>query len=524
MAGGVSVSFLREGLVVVVTGFHIGARGKAAGRVVRCSAKKGACKLMGADGEPTPHFSSLAEGEAFLAEQESAKRGGFTAGTGGEEAKTPVLTECVDGSGLAVDAAGRWYRDGVPVENMVEAMREGDKPVMFTDGKFHGSIVSDAETDVRIYNGRIDNLINVGCYSEDMNTSTIGGDAHVERAFGVNVDSIEGDAHVGLMTEYMEPGDGEVLYTTSSQVVDLQGNAAIDTVSGETKIVSMMDDTRIGVLTGESSIVDMRGRAKIDAVESNFGVEHMAGSSHVGEVRSHQINAVYSEYGWINDMCDKASVEVVRDYGSVGFVRGSTRVGLVCSNGRAVEVYDNARVDMVESGGMVGCVSGNARVGEVWRGGSVDRVAGRGAAVMSVGSGGRVGAVAGGGVVVDVGSSDVTDACVVESVDASSKVSLLDCGADVTYECGETDVSPSRAREFVVKRLHDDATGIGSACFERAHDGSLGRTHVALRVRDAEGRVVNVPDVDGVLRDLVEVDDDEREMMWERMMGSQGSK
>ena len=45
-----------------------------------------------------------------------------------------------------------------------------------------------------------------------------------------------------------------------------------------------------------------------------------------------------------------------------------------------------------------------------------------------------------------------------------------------------------------------------------------------LRVRDAEGRVVDVPDVDGVLSALTEVDDDERELMWESMMGSPNSK
>ena len=56
------------GVWFLVAGFHVGVRGKAAGRVVRCSAKRGACKLMGADGELTPHFASLAEGEAFLAE------------------------------------------------------------------------------------------------------------------------------------------------------------------------------------------------------------------------------------------------------------------------------------------------------------------------------------------------------------------------------------------------------------------------------------------------------------------------
>lgn len=62
-----------------MAGFHVGVRGKAAGRVVRCSAKDGSCRLVGADGELTPHFASLAEGEAFLAEQEAAQRGGFTA-------------------------------------------------------------------------------------------------------------------------------------------------------------------------------------------------------------------------------------------------------------------------------------------------------------------------------------------------------------------------------------------------------------------------------------------------------------
>ena len=91
-------------------------------------------------------------------------------------------------------------------------------------------------------------------------------------------------------------------------------------------------------------------------------------------------------------------------------------------------------------------------------------------------------------------------------------------------ECGETGVSPARAREFIVKRLNDDATGIGSACLERANgDNPFERSNVRLRVRDAEGRVVDVPDVDGVLRDLVEVDDDERELMWESMMGSTDS-
>ena len=66
-----------------MAGFHVGVHGKAAGRVVRCSAKAGACKLTGADGAPTPHFASLLEGEAFLAERDNVDRSGFVSPASG---------------------------------------------------------------------------------------------------------------------------------------------------------------------------------------------------------------------------------------------------------------------------------------------------------------------------------------------------------------------------------------------------------------------------------------------------------
>ena len=136
-----------------------------------------------------------------------------------------------------------------------------------------------------------------------------------------------------------------------------------------------------------------------------------------------------------------------------------------------------------------------------------------------------VGAVTDGGVVVDVGISDAAEPCVVESVDSSSKVGLLDCWADVTYECGVGSVSAARAREFVVKRLSDDAAGIGGECLARANgDNPFERSNVRLRVRGVEGRVVDVPDVDGVLSALTEVDGDGRELMWGSMMGFPNGK
>ena len=95
---------------LIVAGFHVGVRGNAAGRVVRCGAKPGGCRLMGADGAPVPHFSSMEEGERWLAEQEAAQRGGFTTGVARESA--PVVSSDAgfpapvgDGRGIAWDDA-----------------------------------------------------------------------------------------------------------------------------------------------------------------------------------------------------------------------------------------------------------------------------------------------------------------------------------------------------------------------------------------------------------------------------------
>ena len=80
----------------------VGVRGRAAGRVVRCSVKAGACRLAGADGEPTPHFASVSEGERWLAERESAQRGGFTAAGAIASGSTGVVSGAVgDGRGIA---------------------------------------------------------------------------------------------------------------------------------------------------------------------------------------------------------------------------------------------------------------------------------------------------------------------------------------------------------------------------------------------------------------------------------------
>lgn len=478
----------------------------------KCSAGAGKCPF-GAD---TPHYGTKREAEAAAEELIARESAGF-----GGEAKAPALTECGDGSGLAIDAAGRWYRDGVLVEDMVEAVREDDETVVLA-GDDGVSVVSDGNTNIYVRGGSFGDLVNVGYHTDYENEEeimSVVNDARVDRAFGLVVSQVGGVTSIKVMDDYVEPGNPA--HVTPSYVEDLWNLASVDVASGETKIVSMMGDARVGMLTGKSHVGQMSGESRINTVESGGGVNYMLGSAHVGEVRSHRREDGYMEHGRIGTMTGEASVEFVRDSGFVGEVRERARVHGVFSGGRVMEVKDDARVNLVASGGVVEHVTDNARVGEVWSGGRVDKVDGKGAAVMNVGSGGSVGVVSDGATVVDVGASDAYEPCVVESVASSGKVSLIDCYADVTYECDEAGVSPARAREFVAKRLHDDATGIGGECLARANgDNPFARSNVRLRVRDAEGRVVDVPDVDGVLRDLVEVDDDERELMWESMMGS----
>ena len=470
-----------------MAGFHVGVRGKAAGRVVRCGAKPGGCRLTGADGEPTPHFSSLSEGEAFLAEQEAAQRGGFTAGAGDGEAKPATLTECGDGSGLAVDAVGRWYRDGELIESMVEAVSDEGEPVMFTDSEFHGSIVSDAETDVRIHAGQIDDLVNIGCYSnydDGMNMSMIGGDATVERAFGVSVGYVGDDAHVGLLTDHREPGDTSS-FATLSQVDDMRDRAVIDTVDGDTRVFGMMHESRIGVLTGTAGVDEMSGASRIGEVDSHAGVDYMLGDSRVGNVR-----------------------------GRASMLRENSHVDSVNSGGFVEEVHDNASVKFVVDRGRVKSVYENGRVEIVRRGGSVGSVNGEGAMVVSVGGGGTVEQLRDGATIFEVGDHLAPDCATVGSVGESSKIGLIDCGADVTFDyAGEKDVTPERASVLLAERLRGDGTSVSTVCVQRMRDASLDDPNVTLRVRDGDGNVVEASRVWDVLRGLPDVTSIERDEM-----------
>ena len=123
-----------------MAGFHVGVRGKAAGRVVRCSAKAGVCKLMGADGEPTPHFASLAEGEAFLADRDAASRGGFTVRAVGGSERTREYPTAGELSARQMRALTDPMRDALEAYSSSAALdvnkylKQPDGGVLFDEG------------------------------------------------------------------------------------------------------------------------------------------------------------------------------------------------------------------------------------------------------------------------------------------------------------------------------------------------------------------------------------------------------
>ena len=466
---------------LVAVKWHVNGEGKPG----KCSAGAGKCPF-GAD---APHFGTKREAEAAAEELIARESAGFD-----WEAKASALTECEDGSGLAVDAAGRWYRDGVLVEDMVEAVSDEGEPVMLTDEEFRGSVVSNAETDVRIHAGRIDDLVNVGCYinySDGMNMSMIGGDATVERAFGVSVGYVGDDAHVGLLTDHREPGDTSS-FATLSQVDGMRDRAVIDVVSGDTRIFGMMHESRIGELTGTAGVDGMSGASRIGVVDSHAGVDYMLGDSRVGNVRGRA--SMLRENSHVDSVNDGGFVEEVHDEASVKFV---------VARGRVKGVYESGRIDIVRRGGSVGSVNGE------------------GAMVVSVGGGGTVECVRDGATVFEVGDYLAPDRATVGSVDESSKIGLIDCGADVTFDYpDEEGMTPERASVLLAERLRGDGTSVSTVCVHRMRDASLGDPNVTLRVRDGDGNVVEASRVWDVLHGLPDVTSIERDEMRKTIEGS----
>lgn len=297
-----------------MAGFHVGVRGKAAGRVVRCGAKPGGCRLMGADGEPTPHFASLSEGEAFLAEQEAAQRGGFTGSASGGAVSGAVG----DGRGIAWDDAracvgtvsapngvlvvGPSADSGAParlVRGLVGAEQFGDDWRVPVGGRAFGDDVSVQGT----------------CVVEDARDVLF---THVTNG------ALVGEAR-GVRFEHVYAG-GMVGEAKHCFIGSVGGGEVSPGVPGGGSVSVVTDGSAVGCVAG-----DEYGKAHVGRVE---------GGSHVSAV-----------------LAD----------GSVDIVSGGSRVDLVEGAGGVP-----AEIGVVDLSGRVGVVGGGARVGFTVDADSVD--------------------------------------------------------------------------------------------------------------------------------------------------------
>lgn len=305
--------------------------------------------------------------------------------------------------------------------------------------------------------------------------------------------SLVDDAHIGLLTDHREPGDTSS-FATLSQVDDMRDRAVIDVVSGDTRIFGMMHESRIVELTGTAGVDEMSGASRIGMVDSRAGVDYMLGDSRVGSVR-----------GRVSMLRENSHVDSVNDGGFVEEVHDNASVKFVVARGRVKGVYENGYIDIVRRGGSVGSVNGED------------------AMVVTVGGGGTVERLRDGATIFEVGDYHAPDyvTATVGSVDESSKIGLIDCGADVTFDYpDEEGMTPERASVLLAERLRGDGTSVSTVCVQRMRDASLDDPNVTLRVRDGDGNVVEVSRVGDVLRGLPDVTSIERDEMRKMIEGS----
>lgn len=291
----------------LMAGFHVGVSGRAAGRVVRCSAKAGACRLTGADGELTPHFASVAEGEAFLAEQEAAQRGGFTASaaSGGAVSSGAVG----DGRGIAWDDAracvgtvsvpngtlvvGPSVDSGAParlVRGLVGAERFGDDWRVPVGGRAFGddvsvrglTVVEDAQS---VLFGHVTNGALVG-EGRDSRFESVYAGGMVGEAKHCFIGRVGGgEVSPGV------PGGGSVSVVTDGSAVgcvagDEYGKAHVGRVEGGSHVSAVLADGGVDVVSGGSRVDLVEGAggvpAEIGVVDVSGRVGVVGGGARVG--------------------------------------------------------------------------------------------------------------------------------------------------------------------------------------------------------------------------------------------------
>lgn len=310
-----------------MAGFHVGVRGNAAGRVVRCGAKPGGCRLTGADGEPTPHFSSLAEGEAFLAERDSHARGGFTTGVARESA--PVVSsdagspasvgdgravswddvlECVGtvsapNGALVLGPSAAWGAPARLVRGLVGSTPFGNMWRVPVGGRAFGDDVS----------------VRGLCVVEDARDvlfQHVTGGAAVGEAHGCRFESVYAGGMVGEAKHCFVgsvgggevspgvPGGGSVSVVTDGSAVgfvagDEYGKAHVGRVEGGSHVSAVLADGSVAIVSGGS---------RVDLVEGDSGAV-----AEIGVVDVDSRVGVLSEYARVGFAVDADSVSDSKD-------------------------------------------------------------------------------------------------------------------------------------------------------------------------------------------------------------------
>lgn len=299
--------FRRFGVWLVVAGFHVGVRGNAAGRVVRCSAKKGSCRLVGADGEPTPHFGSVAEGEAFLAERDAVSRGGFTGSATSGGGISSGATG--DGRGIAWDDA---------------------RACVGTVSAPNGTLVvgpsADSGAPARLVRGLVgserfgeDWRVPVGgrAFGDDVN---VRGTCVVEDAQSVLFQHVTNGALVG------EARDSRVEHVYAGGMVGEAKHCFIGSVGGGEMSPGVPGGGSVSVVTDGSAVGcvagDEYGKAHVGRVEGGSHVSAVLADGNVDTVSGG------SRVDLIEGACGvPAEIGVVDESGRVGVVGGGARVG-----------------------------------------------------------------------------------------------------------------------------------------------------------------------------------------------------
>ena len=314
-----------------MAGFHVGVRGKSAGRVVRCGAKPGGCRLMGADGAPVPHFASLAEGEAFLAEQEAAQRGGFTAGAVAPVA--PVVSSDAGSPAPVGDGRGIAWDDALVSVGTVTV----------PNGAALVGPSADSGVPVRLVRGLVGaeqfgNLwaVPVGgrAFGDDV---SVRGAVLVEDARDVLFTHVTGGAVVGeargARFEHVYAG-GMVGEAKHCFVGSVGGGELSPGVPGGGSVSIVSDGSVVGVIAG-----DEYGQAHVGRVEGGSSVNAVLADGHVDSVSGgSRVEFVEGADGAV------ATVGVVDADSRVGVLGEYARVGFAVNADSVSDSADAARL------------------------------------------------------------------------------------------------------------------------------------------------------------------------------------